>query len=58
MHLDEDAKWLEWVAQQFESIAGDDQEIDLEEFKTALKVKEASFIHICGVGNPRGRHRG
>ncbi|XP_042333303.1 NADPH oxidase 5 isoform X2 [Sceloporus undulatus] len=37
MNLDEDAKWLEWVAQQFESIAGDDQEIDLEEFKMALK---------------------
>ncbi|TNN83262.1 NADPH oxidase 5 [Liparis tanakae] len=29
--------------QQFQSIAGDDQEIDLEEFKTALKVKESFF---------------
>lgn len=40
MSLDEDARWLEWVTKQFESIAGDDKEIDLDEFKTALKVKE------------------
>ncbi|XP_015273978.1 PREDICTED: NADPH oxidase 5 [Gekko japonicus] len=43
MDRDDDAKWLEWVAQQFETIAGEDQEIDLEEFKTALKVKESFF---------------
>uniref|UniRef100_A0A674BBF9 NADPH oxidase 5 n=1 Tax=Salmo trutta TaxID=8032 RepID=A0A674BBF9_SALTR len=43
MSLDEDARWLEWVTKQFESIAGDDKEIDLEEFKTALKVKESFF---------------
>ncbi|KAM4618776.1 NADPH oxidase 5 [Polymixia lowei] len=43
MSLDEDARWLEWVTTQFESIAGDDKEIDLEEFKTALKVKESFF---------------
>lgn len=42
MSVDEDARWLEWVTKQFESIAGEDKEIDLEEFKTALKVKEAS----------------
>ncbi|MBN3289580.1 NOX5 oxidase, partial [Polypterus senegalus] len=41
MSVDEDARWLDWVTKQFESIAGDDKEIDLEEFKTALKVKEA-----------------
>ena len=40
MSVDEDARWLEWVTKQFESIAGDDKEIDLDEFKTALKVKE------------------
>ena len=40
MSLDEDTRWLEWVTKQFETIAGDDKEIDLEEFKTALKVKE------------------
>lgn len=40
MGSDEDARWLEWVAKQFESIAGEDKEIDLQEFKTALKVKE------------------
>ncbi|KAL7857650.1 hypothetical protein AOLI_G00177520 [Acnodon oligacanthus] len=40
MSLDEDTHWLEWVTKQFESIAGEDKEIDLDEFKTALKVKE------------------
>ncbi|XP_073506965.1 NADPH oxidase 5 [Phyllobates terribilis] len=43
MSTDEDAKWLDWVTKQFESIAGEDKEIDLEEFKTALKVKESFF---------------
>uniref|UniRef100_A0A667ZD49 NADPH oxidase 5 n=1 Tax=Myripristis murdjan TaxID=586833 RepID=A0A667ZD49_9TELE len=43
MSLDEDTRWLEWVTKQFESIAGEDKEIDLEEFKTALKVKESFF---------------
>lgn len=43
MSLDEDARWLEWVTQQFESIAGEDKEINLDEFKTALKVKESFF---------------
>lgn len=42
MSVDEDTRWLEWVTKQFESIAGDDKEIDLCEFKTALKVKEVS----------------
>ncbi|XP_026094443.1 NADPH oxidase 5 [Carassius auratus] len=43
MSLEEDTRWLEWVTKQFESIAGDDKEIDLDEFKTALKVKESFF---------------
>ncbi|XP_062403693.1 NADPH oxidase 5 [Sardina pilchardus] len=43
MSQEEDARWLEWVTRQFESIAGDDKEIDLDEFKTALKVKESFF---------------
>uniref|UniRef100_A0AAV2L1C1 Uncharacterized protein n=1 Tax=Knipowitschia caucasica TaxID=637954 RepID=A0AAV2L1C1_KNICA len=43
MSLDDDARWLEWVTKQFESIAGEDKEIDLDEFKTALKVKESFF---------------
>nr|XP_034987607.1 NADPH oxidase 5 [Zootoca vivipara] len=43
MNLDDDTKWLEWVAKQFESIAGEDKEIDLDEFKAALKVKESFF---------------
>ncbi|XP_005997125.1 NADPH oxidase 5 [Latimeria chalumnae] len=43
MSMDDDAKWLEWVTKQFASIAGEDKEIDLEEFKAALKVKESFF---------------
>ncbi|KAG7522789.1 NADPH oxidase 5 [Solea senegalensis] len=43
MSVDEDARWLDWVTKQFESIAGDDKEISLDEFKTALKVKESFF---------------
>nr|XP_046251048.1 NADPH oxidase 5 isoform X1 [Scatophagus argus] len=43
MSLDEDARWLEWVTKQFETIAGEDKEIDIDEFKTALKVKESFF---------------
>uniref|UniRef100_A0A8C3XTR5 NADPH oxidase 5 n=1 Tax=Chelydra serpentina TaxID=8475 RepID=A0A8C3XTR5_CHESE len=43
MSIDDDTQWLEWVTKQFESIAGEDKEIDLEEFKTALKVKESFF---------------
>ncbi|XP_066859974.1 NADPH oxidase 5 [Anser cygnoides] len=43
MSAGEDAAWLRWVAKQFESIAGADRQIDLEEFKAALKVKESFF---------------
>ncbi|XP_068580049.1 NADPH oxidase 5 [Cebidichthys violaceus] len=43
MSVDEDARWLDWVTKQFESIAGEDQEIDINEFKTALNVKESFF---------------
>ncbi|XP_044516045.1 NADPH oxidase 5 [Gracilinanus agilis] len=43
MNADDDAKWLEWVSCQFEAIAGEDREIDLQEFKKALKVKESFF---------------
>ncbi|XP_008574071.1 PREDICTED: NADPH oxidase 5 [Galeopterus variegatus] len=43
MSAEEDAKWLQWVTHQFETIAGEDQEINLQEFKTALNVKESFF---------------
>ncbi|XP_074012285.1 NADPH oxidase 5 [Numenius arquata] len=43
MSTAEDAEWLRWVTKQFRSIAGEDKEIDLEEFKTALQVKESFF---------------
>lgn len=48
MSAKEDAKWLQWVTQQFETIAGEDREIDLQEFKTALNVKEASVHSRSG----------
>ncbi|XP_060064891.1 NADPH oxidase 5-like [Ylistrum balloti] len=40
---EEDAKWLAWIEQQFTTIAGEDGEISLEEFKDALKVKKSFF---------------
>uniref|UniRef100_A0A672UHC8 NADPH oxidase 5 n=1 Tax=Strigops habroptila TaxID=2489341 RepID=A0A672UHC8_STRHB len=43
MSAGEDAAWLRWVTKQFGSIAGQDKEIDLEGFKTALQVKESFF---------------
>ncbi|NXN07375.1 NOX5 oxidase, partial [Indicator maculatus] len=43
MSVGEDAEWLQWVTKQFDSIAGEDKEISLEEFKTALQVKESFF---------------
>ncbi|XP_015667366.1 NADPH oxidase 5 [Protobothrops mucrosquamatus] len=43
MNLDDNTKWLMWVAKKFENIAGDNKEINLEQFKTALKVKESFF---------------
>ncbi|XP_021566277.1 NADPH oxidase 5 [Carlito syrichta] len=43
MSAEEDARWLCWVTRQFKTIAGEDREIDLQEFKTALRVKEPFF---------------
>ncbi|XP_005239483.2 NADPH oxidase 5 [Falco peregrinus] len=43
MSAAEDAEWLQWVTKQFGSIAGADKEINLEEFKSALQVKESFF---------------
>ncbi|KAM6059004.1 NADPH oxidase 5-like [Chlamydotis macqueenii] len=43
MSAAEDAEWLRRVRKQFESIAGKGREIGLEEFKTALQVKESFF---------------
>ncbi|KAL4701712.1 hypothetical protein H8959_015716, partial [Pygathrix nigripes] len=42
MSAKEDARWLRWLTQQFKTIAGEDGEISLQEFKSALHVKEAS----------------
>lgn len=52
MSAGEDAAWLRWVAKQFESIAGADRQIDLEEFKAALKVKEVSVPPRPGRKTP------
>ncbi|KAK2524412.1 Nox5 [Columba guinea] len=43
MSAAKDAEWLRWVTKQFGNIAGKDKEINLEEFKTALQVKESFF---------------
>ncbi|NWZ94132.1 NOX5 oxidase, partial [Nesospiza acunhae] len=38
-----DAEWLRWVSKKFGNVAGKEKEISLEEFKSALKVKESFF---------------
>jgi len=38
--LDRDAKWLAWFEQQFSMVAGEDRQIDMDEFKQALHVKK------------------
>ncbi|XP_023076498.1 NADPH oxidase 5 isoform X2 [Piliocolobus tephrosceles] len=43
MSAKEHARWLRWVTQQFKTIAGEDGEISLQEFKSALHVKESFF---------------
>ncbi|XP_042732072.1 NADPH oxidase 5 [Lagopus leucura] len=43
MSTAEDAAWLSWVMERFQSIAGQGEEIGLEEFKAALQVKESFF---------------
>lgn len=53
MSAGEDAAWLRWVAKQFESIAGEDRQIRLEEFKAALKVKEVSVPLRAGRLSPQ-----
>lgn len=42
MSAAEDAEWLRRVRKQFGNIAGEHKEINLEEFKSALQVKEVS----------------
>ena len=44
--MDRDAKWLAWFEQQFSNLAGSDRQIDLEEFKEALHVKEVSMFPV------------
>ncbi|XP_041274688.1 NADPH oxidase 5-like [Onychostruthus taczanowskii] len=38
-----DAEWLRWVNKKFGKVAGKEKEISLEEFKSALQVKESFF---------------
>ena len=35
-----DTKWLEWFEQKFSSLSGSSQEIDFDDFKKALHIKE------------------
>ena len=41
--LDRDAKWLAWFEQQFSMVAGEDRQIDINEFKRALHVKKVGL---------------
>lgn len=41
--LDRDAKWLAWFEQQFSMVAGEDRQIDMDEFKRALHVKKVKY---------------
>ncbi|XP_068059467.1 NADPH oxidase 5 [Anomalospiza imberbis] len=38
-----DTEWLRWVSKRFGNVAGKEKEISLEEFKSALQVKESFF---------------
>ena len=44
--LDEDLQWLQWAEKQFIEIAGEDQQIDLDEFKRALNVKKVQYLFL------------
>ena len=50
--MDRDAKWLAWFEQQFSIMAGTDRQIDLEEFKQALNVKQVLTVseYLCLFG--------
>ena len=41
-----DDEWLQWVRSQFEKVAGEDLEIDKNEFKRALGIKDVSTAII------------
>ena len=41
--LNRDAKWLAWFEQQFSMVAGEDRQIDMNEFKQALHVKKVEL---------------
>ncbi|NWH84502.1 NOX5 oxidase, partial [Aegithalos caudatus] len=38
-----DEEWLRWVSKKFGNVAGKEKEISLEEFKSALQIKEPFF---------------
>ncbi|XP_030829321.1 NADPH oxidase 5 [Strongylocentrotus purpuratus] len=40
---DEDSQWLSWAEKQFCQIAGEDRQIDEDEFKMALNIKKSFF---------------
>lgn len=41
-----DTKWLEWFEQKFASLGGSNQEINFDEFKKALHIKEVQLNMI------------
>lgn len=46
-----DAEWLRWVSKKFGNVAGKEKEISLEEFKSALQVKEVRDPWEEGMGS-------
>lgn len=48
---DEETAWLKHMERQFQQIAGEDGQIDLAEFKRALKVKDVSIFKSLAVCN-------
>lgn len=45
---DEDSQWLGWAEKQFCQIAGEDRQIDEDEFKMALNIKKvSSSLYSC-----------
>lgn len=43
---DSSAKWSEWFEQKFAYISRNNKELDFEEFKKALHIKEVKLEHI------------
>lgn len=45
--MGKDANWLSWFENQFSDIAGEDRQIDFEEFKKALQLSKVPHILVA-----------